>query len=320
MSRATAHGVRGNRRAKVWSDPAPHARGFVRTHGVRLQYLDWGGTGPALVLIHGMGDNPHIFDDLAPAFTDRYRVIAYARRGHGRSTPRGPYSTATLTDDLRGLLDGLGIRRASLAGWSMGGNEVTGMAGRYPQRVDRIVYLDGGYDWGDPDCLRALRAFPVPMEVPKPVYPSLDAYRMFWKRIIPGIRPFSRLEASIRESVVVRSDGSVRSRVSDAVAARVRTALFTDRRKYTRIRAPALSIYAASLAPVRRTPPARAKKTREWESTYWSPFRRKSIRKIRRELRGVRIAHLPGSHGDFVFSSRPALVRLMRSFLADGGR
>lgn len=320
MRRGTRGRGRPNRETGTWSDPAPHRIGYVRIRGVRLQYLDWGGTGPALILIHGMGDNPHIFDDLAPAFTDRFRVVAYARRGHGHSSPRDPYTTAALTSDLRGLLDGLGIRRASLAGWSMGGNEVTGMARRHPGRVDRIVYLDGGYDWGDPDCLRALQAFPVPMEAPRSVYPSLNAYRSFWKRIIPGIRPFSRIEASIRESVVLRSDGSVRSRMRDAVAARARKALFSDRREYTKIRAPALSIYAATLTPVRGRPRSRAKKVAEWESKYWTPFRRKSIRKIRLELPGVRIAHLPGSHGDFVFSCRPALVRLMRAFLAAGDR
>src|SRR5271165_6426931 len=82
--------------------------GIVNANGVRLNYLDWGGSGPPLILIHGLGDNPHIFDDLAPAFTDRFRVVAYARRGHGQSEAKAPYDTATLTEDLRGLMDGLG--------------------------------------------------------------------------------------------------------------------------------------------------------------------------------------------------------------------
>src|SRR6185436_18715655 len=107
--------------------------GFVETNGVRLQYLDWGGTGPALILIHGLGDDPHAYMDLAPAFADRFHVIAYASRGSGSSDAHGPYDTATLTEDLRGLMDALGIVRADLAGSSAGGNEVTAMAARYPQ-------------------------------------------------------------------------------------------------------------------------------------------------------------------------------------------
>ncbi len=268
-----------------------------------------------MVFIHGFGDNPHIFDDLIPAFTDRYRAIAYARRSHGRSTQKGPYSTATLTRDLRGLLDGLGIQRASLVGWSMGGNELTGMASRYPDRVDRIVFLDAGYDWGDPDCRRAFQAFPISGDVPSSGYSSLGAYRRFWQKMVPGIRPISRLEASIRESVVVGRDGSVRPRMTDTAALAARKALFSNRRDYRRIRAPALSIYAASVFPTRGRPRSQATKLRAWEAKEWAPFRRKSIRKIQRELKGVRIAHLPGTHGDFVFSSRAQLVRLMRSFL-----
>src|SRR5262245_25316458 len=88
----------------TWSDAAAHKIAFITANGVRLQYLDWGGSGPALILIHGYGDNPHIFDDIAPAFTDRFRVIAYARRGHGQSEAKGPYDMATLTEDLRGVM------------------------------------------------------------------------------------------------------------------------------------------------------------------------------------------------------------------------
>src|ERR1700730_16949736 len=71
-------------KAASWSDTSPHKSGFVTANGVRLNYLDWGGSGPALILVHGLGDNPHHFDDLALAFTDRFRVVAYARRGHGQ--------------------------------------------------------------------------------------------------------------------------------------------------------------------------------------------------------------------------------------------
>src|SRR5678815_340407 len=109
----------------TWADPSPHRARFVRVNGVSLNTLDWGGTGDGLVLIHGMGDSPHSFDDIASAFTDGYRVIAYARRGHGQSDhpPTGPYDNETLVEDLRQLLDSLGIKRAVLGGWSMGGNE-----------------------------------------------------------------------------------------------------------------------------------------------------------------------------------------------------
>ncbi len=127
-------------KSDTWSDTSPHTSGFIVANGIRIHYLDWGDTGPALILVHGAYDNAHLFDDLATAFTGRFHVIAYDRRGHGESSAEGAYNTAVLTEDLRGLMDGLGIRKAHLAGWSMGGNEITAMAGTHPERVDRIVY------------------------------------------------------------------------------------------------------------------------------------------------------------------------------------
>ena len=62
-------------------DTSPHTEHVVEVNGVKLEYLDWGGPGEVLILLHGSGDNPHVFDDLAPAFMDRFHVIAYARRG-----------------------------------------------------------------------------------------------------------------------------------------------------------------------------------------------------------------------------------------------
>ena len=112
-------------RLDTWEDPSPHTSHFVTVNGVRLHYLDWGGSGEPLVLIHGLGDTPHYFDDLARAFRDRWRVVAYARRGHGRSEARSPYDADTLAEDLRQLLDRLGLDTVNLAGWSLGGRELT---------------------------------------------------------------------------------------------------------------------------------------------------------------------------------------------------
>src|SRR5215472_18897234 len=137
----------GGQKTATWSDPSPHKNGFVTANGIRINYLDWGGSGPTLILIHGLGDNPHLYDDFAPAFTDSFRVIAYARRGEGDSEAKEPYDGVTLAEDLLGLMDTLGIQKAHLAGFSMGGKEITAMAGMHPERVDRIVYLDSAYDW-----------------------------------------------------------------------------------------------------------------------------------------------------------------------------
>jgi pimeloyl-ACP methyl ester carboxylesterase len=62
-----------------------HKSGFVNVNGIRLHYLDWGGSGPALLFLAGMGCNAHIFNRFAPRFTDKFHTLALTRRGHGES-------------------------------------------------------------------------------------------------------------------------------------------------------------------------------------------------------------------------------------------
>ena len=56
---------------------------FVILDGVRFHYLDWGGDGDPLLLLAGLGCTAHVFAELAPHLSDRFRVLALTRRGHG---------------------------------------------------------------------------------------------------------------------------------------------------------------------------------------------------------------------------------------------
>jgi hypothetical protein len=99
----------------TWQDPAAHRAGFVSSGGVRIQYLDFGGKGEPLVLLTGLGSSAHIFDDFAPRFTDRFRVVAITRRGHAQSDhPPSGYALDQLVDDLKAVLDTLGLDRVTL--------------------------------------------------------------------------------------------------------------------------------------------------------------------------------------------------------------
>lgn len=301
-----------------WVDPSRHTEGFVRVNGVSLEYLDWGGTGPVLILIHGSGDNPHVFDDLTPAFTDCFHVIAYARRGHGRSEAKPPYDTATLTEDLRGLMDTLNISRASLVGWSLGGNEVTAMAALHPDRVVKLVYLDAGYDWADPDYNVAFHAIPQSQfETPVAATKSVGAYLAYEKATdYTQLDDMRRIEAYLRESVLVRLDGSVRPRIPEEVMTALIASLWTNPpREYRRVRSPALAIFAESMMDLHVADPERRKQATDWEQKYMAQFRVKSIDRIRRELANVQILLVPGSHDSFFLTSRAQVVKAMRLFL-----
>ena len=302
---------------RPWVDASPHRQGFVEAHGIRLEYLDWGGNGRTLILIHGAGDNPHIFDDLAPAFTDRFRVIAYARRGSGRSEAKGPYDTATLTEDLRGFMDELGIDDADLVGWSQGGNEITAMAAMHPKRVGRIVYLDAAYDWGDPAFIAAFKALPTGIRnPPASAMASLDAYRSYEKASdYTGLNDMNRIEAYLRASVVVAPDGHLRPRNPTEAAEANIEAMLKDRRDYSAVHAPALAIYAESFLDVHRADPRERRDAVAWEHIYMVPFRRDSEARVRRELPHVKIINVRGAHDSFFLTSRKPVVAAMRRFL-----
>lgn len=131
-----------------WVDSTKHKAGFITVQrGIRLHYLDFGGSGPPLLLLPGIGNTAHAYDDFAPRLTDRYRVYAITRRGFGESShPSRGYDLARLVEDIRVAMDSLRLSRVDLVGHSFAGQEMTRLARNYPDRVRRMVYLDGAFD------------------------------------------------------------------------------------------------------------------------------------------------------------------------------
>ena len=302
--------------------PASPIEGFADTNGVRLQYLDWEGTGPALILIHGLADNPHVFDDLAPAFTDRFHVVAYARRASGSSEVKGPYDIGTLTEDLRGLLDALRIRKASLVGYSAGGDEITNFAADHPDRVDRIIYLDAAYDFADADFRAAVNNLPVgPFERPASAMSSLNAYRSYEQAT--SYPEFSdsdmqRVQANIYAKVVIQPDGTLHERTPKSVIDALYAAQSKNkRRQYARVRCPALAIYSENLYDLNVSDPQQRAQIVSFEDKYWKPYQVKSVERVRRELAHVEIVRSGGAHGNFTLTHREQVVNTMRRFLGE---
>ena len=111
--------------------------------GVKLEVLDWGGSGEPMVLLTGSGDNAHVYDYFAFQFTDFFHVIGITRRGWlPSSQPKNGYNVETrAADDIR-VLDALGIKKAVFVGHSIAGSELSKIAVKYPSYVDKLVYLD----------------------------------------------------------------------------------------------------------------------------------------------------------------------------------
>ena len=109
--------------------------------GVRLWYADEG-SGPVLLLVHGIGTTHEDWEFQIPRFARHYRVIAPDLRGFGRSEAASGFTVAQFAADLWALLDGLGIGGILLAGHSMGGAVALQMAVERPQRVTKLVAAD----------------------------------------------------------------------------------------------------------------------------------------------------------------------------------
>ena len=213
---------------------------FVVLDGVRFHYLDWDGDGDPLLMLAGLGCTAHVFAELAPHLSDRFRVIALTRRGHGLTDQvQSGHALADAAEDARSLLDALGIERAHLAGHSMGGGEVSTLAARHPGRVARVVYLDGAYDWADSPA----REWPEEAASPDR-FASYGDYVDFVHSLLPDDIRGPALDAMLRTSVDPQADGSVVDKFSSTAAAPFVQALKAFRHPYSDITAPALAIYA----------------------------------------------------------------------------
>jgi len=113
--------------------------------GVKLEVLDWGGTGRSLALLAGGGSTAHVFDSLGPKLAAHYHVIGITRRGSGQSSaPQTGYDARRLGDDVVAVLDALHIADPILVGHSIAGEELSSISTYHPGRAAALIYLDAG--------------------------------------------------------------------------------------------------------------------------------------------------------------------------------
>jgi 3-oxoadipate enol-lactonase len=113
--------------------------GRASVNGIELYYEEHG-NGPALLLIPGLGADTRLFGGVIEPLAASSHVVVFDPRGGGRSDkPPGPYTIAQMADDAAGLLDVLGIERAVVVGYSMGGRIALSLALDHSTRVRRLV-------------------------------------------------------------------------------------------------------------------------------------------------------------------------------------
>jgi 3-oxoadipate enol-lactonase len=117
---------------------------YTTINGIRLYYqVEGQPQGPGLVFINSLGCDLHIWDRVAPSFNERYQVLRYDKRGHGRSdVPAGPYTIRDHSSDLASLLQALGIESAALVGISVGGLIAMDFALQHPEQPRSLILSD----------------------------------------------------------------------------------------------------------------------------------------------------------------------------------
>ena len=119
---------------------------ILHANGIDL-YYESHGAGPAVVLLHGFGDSGTLWDAQVAAFRDRYQVITLDMRGHARSdapADLGIYTQDGVVEDVRAVMDAVGVERAVVGGHSLGGYTSLRFYQRYPSRVRGLILSDTG--------------------------------------------------------------------------------------------------------------------------------------------------------------------------------
>ena len=146
----------------------------IELHGQRVSYRT-AGSGPALLLLHGIANSSDTWARVAPLLSEHYTVIAPDLLGHGESaTPRGDYSLGAHASGARDVVTALGHERVTVVGHSLGGGIAMQYAYQFPERTERLVLVSSGGLGRDVHVL--LRAASLP--VADYVLPALTSQRL----------------------------------------------------------------------------------------------------------------------------------------------
>ena len=300
-----------------WQDPSRHTVRMVRVDPTtRLETLDWGGPGPVVVMLAGLGNTAHVFDGLAPQLTDSFHVVGITRRGFGASDQPPAVTLQMLVDDLKAVLDSLGHQQVILIGHSIAGDELSAFAAEHPDRTAALVYLDAAYDrTGLPQLFQTTPIPPIPaMSASDSASPA--AARAYLNRHFNLEMPESEVRATTRFDSSGRYAGSV---TPDSLAGGIVLAL--PKPAYERITAPALAIYAASdsvqtIIPYYAGLDSAGRAAAERILPAFQSLSRASIDQFRRSVRDSEVLEIRGAN-HYVFMSHEAeTLRAIRAFLA----
>jgi non-heme chloroperoxidase len=314
-------------RESAWqTDSSPHKAQFVvvdqgvkdgvkdKDTDVKLEVLDWGGTGRPLVLLAGLGNNAHVFDKFALKLTPSYHVYGITRRGFGESSvPVSGYSADRLGDDVLAVIEKLKLNHPVLVGHSIAGEELSSIGSRSPEKVAGLIYLDAGYAYAfynrergnliiDSNELEKKLQELGPGRAPK------AQMQIVQELLQSGLKQMERdLQEHLKDLETAPSDQPGAQLPAPA------RAILAGEQKYTDIRVPILAIYAVphSGGPALKDPAMRAAaEARDLANTS------QQAKAFEAGVPTARVVRLPNAN-HYVFESNEAdVLREMNNFLA----
>ena len=308
-------------------DKFPPRSDYVDVNGIRLHYLDWGGHGPLLLFLAGMGCSAFIFSAFAPRFTDKFHVLALDRRGHGDSDyPGTGYDADILSDDQLQVLDALKIVQVILAGHSLAYIELSHFSVLYPERVLKLVYLDAVYDNTSPEYKAVMGQNPLPKMIPP--WPendpaTIEDYIAISKRLYPALAAIwgEAMAEQTKHTVRVTTEGKVVDKMSDTISKAINDTFNNYVPKYSKIRAPVLSFFAIRdgsdfLSSDYMTEEQKAQVT-DYFQTVLLPYRKNFTERFQRQVPHAVVVEIPNGHHYCFIKQEELVFNEMRKFLVD---
>ena len=306
----------------AWKDPSPHSTQFVSVDkDVRLEVLDWGGSGRPIVLLAGGGDTAHIFDDFAPKLTVSYHVYGVTRRGFGASGYSATENGADrLGDDVLEVLNALKLNRPILVGHSLAGAELSSIANSHPERLAGLVYLEAAYSYGFDNGKGSRIKEIQELHGPQPPPPSgadlasFSALQEYYERV----NGFRFPEAELRQQWESNSEGGVGKQRNFPGGAML-VSLIMGTKKHTDIPVPALVIFANPHSQGTWVDDNTDPSVRSAAKTYSTALLALTERQEQAVQNGLPTAHvitLRGAHHYVFLSNEAEVLREMRAFLA----
>jgi non-heme chloroperoxidase len=291
---------------------------------VKLEVLDWGGTGRPIILLAGFGDTAHAFDKFAPKLAATYHVYGITRRGFGKSSKPAPftenYNSTRLGDDVLAVIAALHLDHPIVVGHSLAGEELSYIGFHHPDAVAGLIYLDAGYIYALYDQSNGVGYYSIPLNaiqlrddltklVPGKIPDDFQEHQKNVREIVEQLQQFQNELVQYLDEMKLSPPHPARPNVDKPP---VMYAIFSGQEKIPTIHCPALFIFADphDLGPSDHSAARAASEAYDLRTT------EKQAKAVETQVPGahvVRIAH--ANHYVFV-SNEQDVLREMNSFIS----